>query len=283
MEIIVIDNNSSDDTLQMLHQEFPEVIVIANKHNNGFAKANNQGFKICSAKYVFILNPDTVVKPGTLHALVDVLENDPTVGIVGPTLVLPNGEIQRDCARLLQNIGMTLFYETLHFNKLPIIGPIIIKHYLFPYDHSKAQPVEAVTGCACMLRSTTLQEIGGFYEEYLHCGEDLELSYTVNKMGLSNYYTPKGVVLHYDKGSSRQASVRISVNALISNELFFKRCKSNFQAFIYKYIILLIQIPLLFMFSVIRRVLGMLSKEEYIRRRNIVSAICKWKPISSDK
>ena len=283
LEIIVVDNNSNDGTVEMVQKQFPSVILIANKDNPGFAKGNNQGFKIATGKYIFILNPDTIVKSGTLHTLVNSFESDPEVGIAGPKLLLPDNSIQQDCARRLQNVGMTLFCETLFLNKLPIIGRAIEKHYSFPYDHSKAQYVEAVTGCAAMIKKETLEKIGGFYEGYLHCGEDLELSNSVNKLGLHNYYTPYATVVHYNKGSSSQASIRISINSLISNELFFKRCKSSFSAFLYKSIILYIQMPMFITFNFFRKTIGVLSKEEYERRKKMFNAIRNWKPISSNK
>jgi hypothetical protein len=279
IEIIVVDNNSSDDTIQVITQKFPAVKLIVNKENAGFARANNQGFKICKGEFVFILNPDTEIKTDTIQILLEVFENVPKAGMVGPKLLLPNGEIQKDCARRLQSLSSTLFCETLMLHKLPFVGNWFIKHYLFPYDHTKPQKVEAITGCAAMVRTNVLNEIGGFYDGYLHCGEDLELSNSINKKGLWNYYTPATSIIHYDKGSSRQASVRISVNSVLSIHLYFKRCKGAISAFFYKFIIIYIQMNVFYVYSYMRMIIGKLSKKDYMLRINIFNAMCRWEAV----
>ena len=120
LEIIVVDNHSLDDSTTMVHNDFPEVRLIANSVNQGFAAANNQGFRLASGDYILMLNPDTLVRPQAVEKLALYLSNHPEIGIIGPALLNPDNSRQRSVRR-----NPTVWDQTTVLLKLMNIIPEI--------------------------------------------------------------------------------------------------------------------------------------------------------------
>lgn len=202
VETIVVDNNSKDGTVEMIEEDFPEVKVIANDSNNGFAKACNQGLEISNGEYVFLLNPDTKVLPGSLKKLEAILYNNPSVGIVGPKILNRDGSIQKSVRRfpdLLSQILVLLKLVNINSNLKPL------KNYLQKdFDYTTEQEVEQLMGAALMFRKDLIKKIGKLDERFYIWFEEIDYCYRTKKANLKVLYTPEASVVHQRGASFKQ-------------------------------------------------------------------------------
>jgi GT2 family glycosyltransferase len=174
-EVFVVDAASSDATVSLVQQRYPGVRLIACASNVGFSAGNNLALQRCRGRYVLLLNPDTVPGRGSLRALVTHLENNPSVGIVGPRLVLPNGEVQPECARNLPRLGNLLSWLllldkvewALRFGRRhrsarvsPPPGTLLDRFCLLSWERAATCSVESVCGAAMMIRREVVEEVG---------------------------------------------------------------------------------------------------------------------------
>lgn len=190
-EILIIDNNSSDDSCAMVKELFPEITVIENKENVGFSKANNQAVAVAKGTYVCILNPDTAVAENTFTEALKVADTIPDLGALGIYLLDGTGSFLPESKRNLPT-------PLVSFKKM--IG--VSKHYYATSIAPKAQgPVSVLVGAFMLLRRAVYNEVGGFDEDYFMYGEDIDLSYKLTKAGYTNYYYGALHTLHY-KGES---------------------------------------------------------------------------------
>lgn len=210
-EVIVVDNASHDDSLSMIHAHFPQVKTIGNKHNLGFPAANNQAFRIATGKYIFMLNPDTELQKGSLKKMLDKMEEDNSIALLGPRLLNSDLTHQQSCWRF-----PTLKYllaEVLFLNNL--IGS---KNYN-DKDLSKAQEVDSLSGAAIFFRSELLLTVG-FLDEYLFWIEDVDFCYRAKKKGLKVLYFPEATIVHH-VGESAKKNYNISVSNQVFNKIKF--------------------------------------------------------------
>ena len=278
LEVFIVDNASKDDTLNKLRQ-FPQFRVIANEVNVGFARANNQVFKDVTGRFVLILNPDTVVIEGALRKMIEFLVNHPDVGMVGPRLCYPNDEVQATCARPFVTLAMSLFYA-LRLLQLPFIGRLLSKQYLFPYDLSISQCVEAISGAAMMIRREIIQKLGGFGDTFLHGGEDLDLCFRIQKSGWKTYYLSDAKIIHFEGQSAKQVSVRTVVNTVLSTQEYFNRCYGTWHGVMYRLIAQFVQAPTLISVSLVKWLLRRESSHELQQRIAMAKAIWVWQKVS---
>ncbi len=200
----------------MIHQNFPQVKLIENRDNLGFARANNQALKsVKNSKYVLFLNSDGVIKNDALQELVEFLEKNPDVGIVGPALRLPTGKLQKG------GVGgyfPSLFTGFNYFFFLSILFPKLFKGIYIhqdPYVKDKKEiEVDWIAGTCLMTRLETINRIGGLDESIFMYTEDMEWSEKVKKDGWKNFYLPQVEVIHYLWGSQKKISGK-GINALI--------------------------------------------------------------------
>ncbi|MFN4180296.1 MAG: glycosyltransferase family 2 protein, partial [Armatimonadota bacterium] len=150
IEVIVVDNASTDGTVEMVRREFPQVRLIVNSENIGYTKANNIGIKESRGKYILLLNPDTVVKPNALRALVDCAEAHPDAGIIGAKLLNPDGSIQRS-ARSFPDIGAGLFRNTFLGRLFPN-NPFVRRYLMTNFSYDEVREVDWVSGAAMLVR-----------------------------------------------------------------------------------------------------------------------------------
>ena len=209
-EIIVVDNNSQDDSLEMLSQEFPDVKVIANTENQGFSKANNQGFSIAQSEYILILNPDTLIKEDTLSICHNRMQDD-RIGAIGVKMIDGKGQYLPESKRgfptpihaLWKMIGLSkIFSKSSYFNK----------YYMGHLDEKKEAHVDVLTGAFFWTKKKILDQVGGFDEDYFMYGEDIELSYQVKKAGYELLYLPTTDIIHFKGESTKKSSVQYLKN-----------------------------------------------------------------------
>ncbi|MFA5335992.1 MAG: glycosyltransferase family 2 protein [Candidatus Omnitrophota bacterium] len=222
IEIIVVDNNSSDNSSGMLKSFFPEVKYIANNINVGFGAANNQGIRVCASEYILLLNPDTIVLPGTLLTMIRFMESKVDVGAIGPKILNPDKTIQYECARNAPTPLSEFFVMmTLHkrFPKSRLFG-----HYLMSYwDHEDEMEVEMLSGACAMMRKQALDRIGMFDEKYFMYAEDTDLFRRIKEGGWKIRYVPSAVIVHYWGKSAAAAPYAMAVEAKKSMERYFKK------------------------------------------------------------
>ena len=248
-EIIVADNASSDGSVEYIKSHFPKVVLIQNNQNLGFAKANNQCFKIAKGEYIFILNPDTIVLENSIQLLLSSIKSDKEVGMIGPKILNKKSKdtlvssIQWTSARKYPNLMKDIFIEFLQLHKLPLIGAWLLRYLQFPYDYNKEQYVNAISGAAMIIKKKNLIELGGFDEQFLHGGEDVYLCRQINKSH-KLVYCPKAHIIHFSGQSSKHSIVSSSVKNYISNAIYYRKVKSKGYSIVYKASLLLIFIPI---------------------------------------
>ncbi|MDI6870787.1 MAG: glycosyltransferase family 2 protein [Bacillota bacterium] len=177
-EVIVVDNNSSDGSPDMVRSRFPEVVVQANPENLGFSAACNQGIRLSTGRYVLLLNSDTVVLPGCFDRLVQFADSHPNAGVVGCSHLSPSGKM------------VTCFAYGFLFSR--------------PATSRKVKALRNgwVSGACMLLRRRACEEVGGLDEDFFFGSEDLELCWRILKKGWKVYYTPDAQIIHYGAMSS---------------------------------------------------------------------------------
>lgn len=198
LEIVVVDNNSRDGTVEMVRQEFPGVDAIEAVRNLGFARAMNLGIERGAARYVLALNPDTRITAGALDRLAGVLDERPDVAAAGPLLELPDGAVDHAAARSFPTPLGTLGHFTGMARRRWARGGLA-QYRALP---DRRGPVDLVSGACMLLRRSALEEVGGFDEGYWLYMEDIDLSYRLAKAGWITWYEPQARVLHVKRGSS---------------------------------------------------------------------------------
>lgn len=202
-EVIVVDNASSDDSVAMLQQAFPSVKLILNKKNLGFAAANNQAIKQATGEFVLLLNSDTVVQPNALEQLLQLLEQDESIGVVTPKVVLPDGSIDLACHR-----GMpTPWRAFTYFSKLEQVFPnskLFGGYHLTHKDFNVTHEVEAVSGVAMMVRRSVIDKVGMLDERFFFYAEDLDWCLRIREARWKIVYHPQATILHFKSQSGKK-------------------------------------------------------------------------------
>lgn len=202
MQIIVVDNGSSDGTPEMLADEFPDVQLIASAENLGFGRAHNLAVPAAHGRYLALLNPDTLLLNDVFGQLVGLLDARPEIGIAGPKLVAEDGRVEFACARRLATLG----------SELRVIAGIGLapgratSTSLPPAAYEYSQPVECVSGACLVMRRDLLVAGNIFDPRFFMYAEDIDLCFEAAVRGLGVYYLSEARVLHYGGASSSQQS-----------------------------------------------------------------------------
>ncbi len=216
-EVWVVDNNSVDNSVEMVKANFPTVKVIANKVNTGFSKANNQAIRESSGEYVLLLNPDTVLQEDTLTKCVDFMDAHPDCGGLGVRMIDGKGKFLPESKRGLPTPAVALFKMTglsTIFPKSKLFG----KYHLKYLGENETNEVDVLSGAFMMLRKETLDKVGLLDEAFFMYGEDIDLSYRIQKGGYKNYYFPGTTIIHYKGESTKKKSanyVKVFYNAMV--------------------------------------------------------------------
>ena len=190
-EIIVVDNNSSDGSCDMIKRIFPEINLIENTQNLGFSKANNQGVLEARGEYVCVLNPDTVVAEDTFIKLLAFAKAKLDLGIAGCRLIDGSGHFLPESKRNIPLVRIA-FQKLMGKSKY---------YYANHIDENAIEEVDILVGAFMFLKRSVFHEVGGFDEDYFMYGEDIDISYKALKANYKNYYFGKTTVLHF-KGES---------------------------------------------------------------------------------
>jgi N-acetylglucosaminyl-diphospho-decaprenol L-rhamnosyltransferase len=202
LEVIVVDNASDDNSAAMIRAEFPQVKLIVNSENLGFAGGNNLGVAESSGDFIFLLNPDTTLTEDTLTHLRAYLESQPKVGVVGPKLLYPDGAVQPS-RRRFPTIGSMFWESTLLEQWFP--HNRIAQLYKFAdQPDTIPMPVDWLVGAALFLRRETWQAVGPFDETLFMYFEETDWCRRCTETGWAIHYLPRARVVHYEGQSSQQ-------------------------------------------------------------------------------
>ena len=210
-DIYVVDNNSTDDSVEYIQEHFPDVHLIANKENLGFASANNQAIRMTDSEYVLLLNPDTVVYEYTIRGCISFMDTHPEAGGAGVRMLTREGNAAPESRRAIPSPWVS-FLKMLGFTR---------RYYMSHLPWDKPGRIEVVSGAFCMLRHKALDQIGLLDEDFFMYGEDIDLSYRLLKGGWQNWYLPYDII-HY-KGESTQKSSFRYVHVFYQAMLIFFR------------------------------------------------------------
>jgi len=202
LEVIVVDNASGDQTVEMVKKEFPKVKIIANINNLGFASANNQGIKASGGEYLLILNPDTKIMNDSLGKMLDFIKQNSQVGIAGFKHLNADWTLQPSVRRF-PSFWPLFFILTKIYKIFPNL-PSIQNYFAKDLDYKIAQPVDQVAGSCLLARKKTLEQIGLFDEKFFIWFEEVDLCKRAKAAGFEVWYAPVAEIIHYGGQSFNQ-------------------------------------------------------------------------------
>ncbi len=233
-ELIVIDNNSSDNSRLLITSNFPDVIWIQNTHNAGFPKANNQGMRMAKGNYFFLLNPDTELIQDSILRLQSFLESNKHISLVAPMLLNSDKTIQRSLFRF-PKIRYILF-ENFYLNFLTS------SKYYEDKDLHTGFEIDSASGAALFFRRQLIEKIG-MLNEKLFWIEDVDFCYRNVLNGGKNYYLPDTKIIHHS-GQSAKKNYNVSISNQVTNKIRFYYLYNSFLALSIVYVITILNVTL---------------------------------------
>lgn len=224
-EVTVVDNTSSDGSVDMVRQKYPDVRVISNSENVGFARANNQAYAMSSGKYFLLLNPDTLVLGDALNRLIDFAENHAMAGAVGPLVRNEDGSLQYTWAKF-----PTMLSEVIGYHDRRVIGMARP-----PSDVDEARSlapfcVDWVGGCCLLIKREVVEQIGLMDESlFMYC-EETDWCLRLHKAGWQVWVEPSAEIMHYGGRSSAQISQKCEQTLRRSKTSYFRKHNGPVQA-----------------------------------------------------
>jgi hypothetical protein len=199
MEVLVVDNASADDTIEMVETRFSWVKLIKSSVNLGFSKGNNVAIRQCRGRYIALVNPDVIVFPGCMDALADFLDQNPKVGNVGPRVFNPDMSQQSTCRRfptLWNNFCSATRLETIFKGSRLFAG-----EHMFYFSHDRTLAVDVIVGCFSMIRRETFDDVGLLDEDLFMYGDDVDWCRRARKAGWQVVFYPGARAIH-DRGKT---------------------------------------------------------------------------------
>ena len=224
-EVIVVDNASSDNSVEMIKAQFPQVILIENERNRGFAAANNQGMAIAKGRYVLVLNSDTVVLDNAITKTVDFTDSHPQAAVVGCRVLNPDKTLQPTCFMFPSVLNMTLWVTYLFklFPRSRFFG----RERMIWWNRDDQQEVDVVTGCFMLARQEAISSVGTMDEQFFMYYEETDWCYRFKKAGWKVMFTPCGEIIHLGGASSTRVKISKEKRKRKSLLLYYKKHKST--------------------------------------------------------
>ena len=218
VETFVVDNDSADGSAQMVRERFPDVRLIANEENVGFATANNQAIREAAGRHVLVLNPDTILQEDTLRTMVAFMDDHPEAGAVGCRILNPDGTFAPESRRAFPTPAVA-FYRIAGLSKLFPQSPTFGRYNLTYLPLDEVCEVDALSGSCMMVRRDAVlgsesdasapgTSAGLFDEAFFMYGEDLDWCYRIQQAGWRIYYTPDTQIVHYKGESTKKGDLR---------------------------------------------------------------------------
>ena len=220
VEVIVVDNCSSDDSADALRKTFPQIKVIDSPANGGFAYGNNIAFEQCHGRFVLLLNPDTEVHPGGLEKAMAYMQANPKTGILGPRVLLDDSTQQSSMIRYLSltQLFFIIFMPSLWLRKTSLFGDLRYANL----SRDAINKVDAVSGCFMLAPRGVLQSIGGLNTRFFMYGEEAEWAHRTKRAGWDIVYNPEIEILHHGAASTSHMGVWKAIEMTRGHILFLR-------------------------------------------------------------
>ncbi len=221
-EIYVVDNNSQDESVNIIESQFKGVNLIKNTANLGFSIACNQVFKIFTTNYIFLLNPDTTITKNAISTLVNYMQANPDVGICGPKVLNQDGSLQLACRRSFPT-PLASLYRLTYLSYLFPKHKSLANYNLTYADENTICEVDSVSGAAMLIRKNVLEKIGFFDENIFMFGEDLDLCWRAKSAGFKVVYLPQSVIYHIHGAASQKRPIGTTINLHMGMYVFYQK------------------------------------------------------------
>ena len=241
-EIFVVDNQSKDGSRDMFDHSFPGVRFIWNETNVGFAKANNIALKIATGEYILFLNPDTIIPEDCFQKCLLFIRNHPDTGAMGVHMIDGSGKFLKESKRSFPSPLISL-YKLSGLSRMFPHSKTFARYHLGNLPENQDHEVDVLAGAFMMVPRTIIEEVGAFDEDFFMYGEDVDLSYRIQKAGFKNYYFAGSSIIHFKGESTRKGSlnyVRLFYKAMIT---FVQKHYGGTKAGLFK---MFIQVAILF-------------------------------------
>lgn len=256
-EVFMVDNASSDQSVEMVQEKFPHVKVIANKDNVGFSVANNQAMCISKGEYILLLNPDTVVEENTFRESIKFMDEHPDAGALGVKMIDGKGNFLPESKRGLPTPWVS-FYKIFGLSSLFPKSPKYARYHMGHLDKDENHEIEILAGAYMFMRKEALDKCGLLDEDFFMYGEDIDLSYRILKAGYKNYYLADTSIIHYKGESTKKGSLNYVYVFYKAMAIFAKKHFSGTYASMFNFMITL-AIYLRAGISVFKRIVSALS------------------------
>ena len=228
VEIVVVDNASADGSAEMIRAEFPQVRLLVNDDNRGFAAASNQGLALSRGRQLLLLNPDTEVLGDALPAMLRYVDAHPAVGALGPRLCYPDGSLQSSRRRFptfaTGLVESTVVQEWWGDNR------ILRRYYMADTPDDAIQPVDWVVGACLLVRRETYEQVGGLDEGFFMYSEEMDWCHRIKDAGWEVVYLPTATVVHHEGKSSEQVVPARHIHFQSSKVRYFRKHHGAFQS-----------------------------------------------------
>ena len=221
--MIVIDNASIDGSAEMVKREFPQIVLVENSKNAGFAAANNQGIAIAKGRYVLLLNSDTVILDNAITRTIAYADNHEDAAVIGCRVLNPDRTLQPTCFMFPSILNMLLSSSYLYklFPKSKFFG----RELMTWWDRSNVREVDVVTGCFMLVRCEAIKQVGLMDERFFMYGEETDWCYQFKQAGWKVMFTPSAEIIHLGRASSKQIKPEMRLQLSGSILLFFRKHK----------------------------------------------------------
>jgi O-antigen biosynthesis protein len=221
-EVLVLDNNSTDNSIEYLQPKFPTVHFIANAENIGFGKACNQGLRLAKGQYVLFLNPDTIVPENCFEKCIQFLKSQPKAGALGIKMVDGSGHFLKESKRSFPG-PFTSLYKLFGLARIFPTSAIFSRYHLGHLDENKNHEIDVLAGAFLLAKKEVLDKTGGFDETFFMYGEDVDLSFRIQKAGYKNFYFAESTIIHFKGESTKKGSMNYVRMFYTAMSIFVKK------------------------------------------------------------
>ena len=229
LDVIVIDNGSHDGSADLVAGRYPGVRLIRNSENLGFSKASNQGMRLSVADYVLLLNSDTVILPGSIDRVVEYLEANPDVGVVGCKVLKPDGTLDRPSRRSFPTPANS-FYQRIGLTNLFPKSRRFAAYYLSYLDPDEVALIDCVMGAYMMIRREVIDRIGLLDEDCFFYAEDIDYCFRAKQAGWQVAYYPKATIIHHRGASTAKSRRRATTYFHHSMLVFYRKHQAPYRS-----------------------------------------------------
>lgn len=219
-EIIVVDNASTDGSVEMLEKDFPDVICIKNFQREGYGFSHNRAVEVAKGKYILIFNEDMIIGKNALDLMVSRMDIDNTIGALGCKLLNPDGSLQHSCFKF-PTLGSELYealfpYTYIHKNSTT-------RAKMYYWDHNDERDVDIIMGCCMLIPRSVIDEVGAFDTQFFVYSEEFDWCKRIKEAGYRITFFPEAEIIHYGGQTSKTMSVRMHLVMMESKYKYYKK------------------------------------------------------------